>query len=77
MVNINSVRFNSNHSTIIVHLKTSSNEVVITVPYKVDMSSDGNIKPFYMYKKLFPGATVQQLAATTYTKKSKCITTQQ
>ena len=50
MVNINSVRFNSNPSAIIANLKTSSNKVVITVPYKVDMGSDRNIMPFNVYK---------------------------
>ena len=64
MANINSVRFNFNHSTTIGNPKTSSNKVVITVPYKVAMASDGNITPFYMYKKLFPRATVEQLVAT-------------
>ena len=68
MVKINSVRFNSNHSTIIANLKTSSNKVVITVPCKVDMGSSGNIIPFYMFKNSFPGATVEQLAATKDTK---------
>ena len=43
MVNINCFRFNSNHSAIIANLKASSNKTVITVPYKVDMSSNGNI----------------------------------
>ena len=68
MVNINSIRFNSNHSAIIANLKASSNTVVITVPYKVDTGSNGNIMPFYMYKKLFLRATVEQLAATEDTK---------
>ena len=36
--------------------------------YKVDTGSDGNIMPFYMYKQLFPRATVKQLAATKDTK---------
>ena len=44
VVNINSIKFNSNYFTIILaNLKTSSNKVLITVPYKVDMGSDGNI----------------------------------
>ena len=46
MVNINSIRFNSNHFTIIANLKTSPNKVVITVPYKVDTGSIGYIMPF-------------------------------
>ena len=55
MVNINSVRFNSNHSAIITNLKTSLNKVVITMPYKVDTGSDRNIMPFDMYKNDFLG----------------------
>ena len=34
-VNINSVRFNYNCFAIIANLKTSSNKVVITVPYNM------------------------------------------
>ena len=34
------------------------------VPYKVDMASDENIMPLYIYKNLFPRATIQQLAVT-------------
>ena len=64
MVNINSIRFNSNHSTIIANLKASWNKVVITVSYKIDTGNNGNIMPFNMYKKLFTRATVEQLAAT-------------
>ena len=63
MVNINSIRFNFSHSAIIINLKTSSHNVVITVPYKVDMGSYRNLMPFYIYKKLFPRATVEHVAA--------------
>ena len=38
-VNINSVRFNSNDSAILANLKTSSNKVIIMVPYKVVMGT--------------------------------------
>ena len=64
MVNINSVRFNWNHSAILANLKTSSNKFTIMVPYKVDTESDGNIMPFHIYKKLYLSTTVDQLAAT-------------
>ena len=60
MVNINLVGFNSNHSTIIANLKTPLNKVVITMPYKVDTDSNGNIMPIYMYKNYFLG---QQLSS--------------
>ena len=49
MVNINSVNFNSNHSTMIANLKTSSNKANIMVPYKVDKGSDGNIMAFNIF----------------------------
>ena len=55
MFNINSGTMNSDHSAIIANLKTSSNKVVIIVPYKVDTDSDGNIMPLYIYKKYFLG----------------------
>ena len=47
----------------IANLKTSSNKLVITVIYKVDIGSDGNIMPLHIYKKLFPRATIEQLEA--------------
>ena len=52
MVNINSVRFNSNHSAIQADLKTSYNKATITVPYKRDVGIDQNIMPFYIYKNI-------------------------
>ena len=48
------------------------------VPYKVDMGTDGSIMPSHIYIKLFPGAKVDQLAATEDAKiKLKHITVQQ
>ena len=64
MVNMNSKKLNSNHSTIIADLKTSSNKVIIMVPYKVDMGSEGNIMSLYIYRKLFPRGTIKQWVAT-------------
>ena len=34
------------------------------VPYTVGTGSEGKIMPFHIYKKLFPSATVDHLAAT-------------
>ena len=34
------------------------------MPYKVDTGSDGNIISLHLYKKMFPRATKEQLAAT-------------
>ena len=39
-------------------------KIAITVPYKVDTGSDGNIMPFHIYKMVFPKATKEQLLAT-------------
>ena len=50
-VNINSINFNTKHSVKAANPKTSSNQVSIIVPYKVDTSSDRNIVPLYIYKK--------------------------
>ena len=55
IVNINSIKFKSNHSTIIENLKTPSNKVIIMVPYNADMGSGGNIIPLYIYKSYFQG----------------------
>ena len=63
-VNISSVNFNSNHSSIIVNLKTSSNKATIMVSYQVDMGSNGNIMPFNIFTKLFLSTPMDQLAAT-------------
>ena len=66
--------FNSNHSVITANLKTSSNNVIITVPYKIDTSSNGNVMPLHIYKKVFPRATKEQLMATRNTNiQLKCI----
>ena len=47
-------------------------------PFKVDMGSDGNIMPLYLYKKLFTRATIEQMVATINTNiKPKHITEQQ
>ena len=47
-ININFVRLNSNHSTVIANLKTSSNRFVIKMSYKVDTRSVRNVMPFYI-----------------------------
>ena len=52
-VNINSIIFNSKWLVRTGNLKTSSNKVSITVPYKVDTGSDGNIMPLHLHKRLF------------------------
>ena len=60
MANINSGKFYCNHAAIIATLKTSLNKVLIMLPCKVNMGSDGNIMPLYINKKLIPRATIEQ-----------------
>ena len=64
MVNINSMSFTSNHSTLLSKLKTSSKQATMTVPYKINMGCGGNIMPFNIFKKLFPNTTEDRLVAT-------------
>ena len=64
MVNISLISFNSNHSTIIAKLETSSKQATMTFPYKVDTGCDGNIMPFNIFKKLFPSNTEDTQVAT-------------
>ena len=78
LVNIKSVHFNKNCSVITVNVKTSTGRNNVIVPYKVDTGSYGNIMPLYIYKKLFPEVTSEQLAATKMrVYHYKCITKQQ
>ena len=35
------------------NLKTMAGNNTITVPYKIDTGSKGNLMPLYIYKKLF------------------------
>ena len=68
MVTINSIRYNFNLPKARANLNTSLDKVAISVFYKVYIGSNGSIMPFYIYKKLFPRATVEQLAARKDTK---------
>ena len=36
----------------------------IAIPYKIDTGSDGNIMPWYIFKKLFPRVTEAELTKT-------------
>ena len=35
-------------------LETHTGDNKITIPYKIDTGSDGNLMPWYIFKKLFP-----------------------
>ena len=45
-------------------LDTHAGDNKITIPYKIDTGSDGNIMPWYMYKELFPRVTEAKLKKT-------------
>ena len=59
-VSINSVHMNKNFSVLTVKLEMCTGDK-LTVPYKIDTGSDGNIMPWYIFKKLFPRVTEAEL----------------
>ena len=51
MVSINSVCFNKNCSMLTTKLEMCVGNHNMVIPYKVDTGSDGNIMPWYIFKK--------------------------
>ena len=51
-VSINSVHMNINLSILTAKFETCAGSNKLTVPYKIDMGSDGNIMPWYIFKKI-------------------------
>ena len=68
-VNVHSVQLNVNQSIITASLKMLSGRNSVNINHKIDMGSDGNIMPTYLFIKLFPNVTNEQLVATV----NKCI----
>ena len=64
MVSINSVYFTKNCSVLMAYLKTLVGKNSMSIPYKIDTRSDGNIMAWHIFKKLLPGVTNVQLAET-------------
>ena len=60
-VSINSVHLNKNQSVIMAYLDTYAGENNVEILYKINMGSEGNIMPLYIFKKLFKNITVEQL----------------
>ena len=60
-VSINLIFWNNKQSSIMANLKTMAGTFTITVPYKIDTSSKGNLMPLYIYKKLFKQVPKQHL----------------
>ena len=54
MASINSVYMNKKWLMLTAKLETRAGNNKITIPYKIDMGSDGNIMSWYIFKKLFP-----------------------
>ena len=61
IVSINSIYLNRNQSLITTHLKMQAGKSVTEIPYKIDTSSEGNIMPLYIFKKLFKDMLEEQL----------------
>ena len=51
-VSSDSIHLNKNWLVITAHLETHAGENTKEVPYKIDMGSEGNIMPLYIFKKL-------------------------
>ena len=64
MVSINSVFMNKNRSMLTAKLDTCIGNNNMIILYKIDTGSDGNIMPWYIFKKLFQRVTESQLMRT-------------
>ena len=62
MVSINSAYFNKSCSVQTTKLEISIDNNNMVILYKIDTGSDGNIMPWYIFKKLSPRVTNYQLA---------------
>ena len=60
-VSINLIYLNRNQSLITAYLKMQGGKTITEIPYKIDTSSEGNIMPFYIFKKLFKDMPEEQL----------------
>ena len=63
-VSINSAYMNKNWSMLTAKLKMHTGDKKLTVLYKIDTGSDGNIMSWYIFKKLFPRVTEAELEKT-------------
>ena len=66
MVSINSVYMSKNWSMLTAKLETCADDNKITIPYKIDTGRDGNIMPWYIFKKLFPRLKEAKLKKKTH-----------
>ena len=64
MVSINSVCFTKNYSMLTTKLEMYIGNKNMVIQYKIDIGSDGNIMPWYIFKNLFPRVIKSQLVKT-------------
>ena len=64
MVSVHSVQLNVNRSIITANFKMLAGTNSANIKYKIDTGRDANIMPTYLFKKLFPNITNEQLATT-------------
>ena len=60
-VSINSVYLNRNWSFITAQLEMQVGKTTLEVPYKIDTGSEGNLMPFYIFKRVFKNMLEEQL----------------
>ena len=60
-VSIDSVHLNKTQSLLMAKLEMQAGGNTIIIPYKIDMDSEGNITPLFMFKRLFTNITEEQL----------------
>ena len=60
-VSINSIYLNRTQSLITAHLEMQVGKTTTDIPYKIDTSSEGNIMPLYIFKKLFKNMPEEEL----------------
>ena len=60
-VSINSVYMNKNQLMLTAKIEMHASDSKLTIPYKADTRSNGNIMPWYIFKKLFPKVTEAKL----------------
>ena len=63
-VSIDSVGMNKNWSLLMVEIETYTGDNIVTILYKIDMGSEGNIMPWHIFKRLFKNITEAKLKNT-------------
>ena len=53
IVSINSLYLNRKQALIMANLETQAGETALEIPYKINTGSEGNLRPLYIFCKLF------------------------